>query len=290
MTDYNARFGGIKRLLGSEGVERLKAAHVCVIGLGGVGSWTTEALARSGVGALTLIDLDEVCVSNVNRQLPALTSTVGQAKAQVLKGRILDINPDCAVTAIEEFLTRTSADRLLAARYSYVVDAIDSLTNKCLLIAGCRDLQIPVITVGGAAGRQDPAAIKVADLALASHDRLLRSVRKALRAEYGFPADAPFGVPSVFSSEAPVQPEGIVCGERREGEHARLNCNSGLGSATFVTGAFGFVAAAQVVREIATGSLGAGSNRGFQGPGLEARHLEDFRSAKASSVNHPATE
>src|SRR5262249_45557702 len=159
-------------------------SHVCVIGVGGVGSWTAEALARSGIGELTLIDLDEVCVSNINRQLPALTATVGRPKVQVLKERIIEINPDCTVQAIEEFFTQSSSDRLLAAKYNYVVDAIDSLANKCLLIARCRDLKIPAITAGGAAGRRDPTAIKITDLAFASHDRLLRSVKKVLRTEY----------------------------------------------------------------------------------------------------------
>ncbi len=257
-SDYHDRFGGIARLVGTSGLERLQNANICVIGLGGVGSWTAEALARSGVGRVTLIDLDEICISNMNRQLPALTQTIGQSKIRVLADRMRAINPDCTVACVEEFFTAGNADRLLATQYNYVVDAIDSLANKCLLIAKCRDLTIPMITAGGAGGRRDPTKIKIADLAFASHDRLFSSVRKILRSDYGFPADnrLPFGVPSVFSSERPVfpQPDGTVCAERGVlTAERRINCNSGYGSATFVTGTFGFVAAAQVVMEIAAG-------------------------------------
>jgi tRNA threonylcarbamoyladenosine dehydratase len=257
-SDYQDRFGGIARLTGNEGLERLRAAHVCVIGLGGVGSWTAEALARSGIGALTLIDLDEICVSNINRQVPALSQTIGQSKIQVLAERIRGINPECPVTCIEEFFTAANADRLLENKYKYLVDAIDSLANKCLLIAKCQALQIPVITAGGAGGRRDPTKIKIADLAFASHDRLLSSVRKLLRSDYGFPNDhkSAFGVPSVFSSEAAVFPQsdGTMCTQRGgERSERRINCNSGYGSAVFVTGTFGFVAAAHVVSKIAAG-------------------------------------
>jgi tRNA A37 threonylcarbamoyladenosine dehydratase len=256
--DYHERFGGIARLTGSAGLGRLRAAHVCVIGLGGVGSWTAEALARSGIGAFTLIDLDEICVSNINRQLPALTQTIGQSKIQVLAERLRGINPECKVACIEEFFTSANADRLLAKEYDYVVDAIDSLTNKCLLIARCRESNIPIITAGGAGGRRNPTRIKVADLAFASHDRLLSSVRKILRSDYRFPSDhqIPFAVPCVFSSERPAFPQadGAVCPERAgERTERRINCNSGYGSATFVTGTFGFVAAAHVVAQIAAG-------------------------------------
>lgn len=254
-SDYDIRFSGIKRLYGAQGLEALRQAHVCVVGVGGVGSWTAEALARTGIGALTLIDLDEVCLSNVNRQLPALTEAVGHAKVDVLRRRIAGINPECSVSAIAEFFTPASADRLLESSYSYVVDAIDAVSNKCLLLARCRAKNLPVITLAGAGGRRDPTAIKIADLAFSAHDRLLRAVRKTLRTEFSFPTGdkVPFGIPSVFSTEPPVfpQPDGTVCEKPAAGEETRLNCNSGYGSATFVTGAFGFAAAAHVVKEIA---------------------------------------
>jgi tRNA A37 threonylcarbamoyladenosine dehydratase len=257
--DYQARFSGIQRLYGTGGMQRLRSAHICVIGVGGVGSWTAEALARSGIGALTLIDMDEVCVSNVNRQLPAITETVGQSKVQVLRARIRGINPESIVTPVEEFFTSSNADQLLIPDFTCVVDAIDSRANKSLLIARCRARNLPVITLGGAGGRRDPTRVKIADLAYASHDRLLRSVRKALRTEYQFPSEAtvPFGIPAVFSSELPAtpQPEGEACGEPGNPGELRLNCDTGFGSATFVTGAFGFAAAAHVVNAIASPSI-----------------------------------
>jgi len=256
--DYQARFSGIQRLYGTDAVERLRSAHVCVIGVGGVGSWTAEALARSGIGGLTLIDMDEVCVSNVNRQLPAITETVGQSKVQVLRNRIRGINPESTVNPVEEFFTSANADQLLTSDFTYVVDAIDSLANKSLLLARCRAMNLPVITLGGAGGRRSPTKVKIADLALASHDRLLRSLRKVLRSDYQFSSNAtvPFGIPAVFSSELPTfpRPDGTVGCDSSPGE-LRLNCNTGFGSATFVTGAFGFIAAGHVVNEIASGTM-----------------------------------
>ena len=252
--DYNARFNGITRLFGVEAAARLRRAHVCVVGVGGVGSWAVEALARTGFGALTLVDLDEVCVSNVNRQLPALTREIGKAKVQVLRERARQINPECNVIAVEEFFTATNAAELLAEPFDCVLDGIDHAGNKALLLAECRQRDIPVITVGGAGGRKDPTAIRVADLAFTSHDRLLQSVRKKLRTEYQFSAQArtPFGIPAVYSVELPVfpQPDGTVCATRGESFDPRMNCNSGYGSVTFVTGAFGFAASAEVVRLI----------------------------------------
>ena len=256
--DYAARFGGIARLYGADGARKLRGAHVCIVGVGGVGSWAVEALARTGVGALTLVDLDEVCVSNVNRQLPALTSEVGKPKVQVLKERVTGINPECAVRTVEEFFTGSNADQVLAERYDCVLDGIDTVTHKSLLLAECTRRNLPVISVGGAGGRRDPTAIRVADLAFSSHDRLLQRVRKILRTEHGFPVDPRifFGIPCVYSVEAPIfpQPDGTVCATRGDATELRMNCNSGYGSATFVTGAFGFAAAAEVVRAIANGN------------------------------------
>ena len=258
------RFGGIARLYGSTGAERLRAAHVCVIGVGGVGSWAVEALARSGIGALTLVDLDEVCVSNVNRQLPALTSEVGKAKVQVLKERVGGINAECQVRVAEEFLTSSNAAEILSSGFDCVLDGIDDVGNKALLLAECVRRRIPVVSAGGAGGRRDPTAIRVADLAFTSHDRLLQRVRKLLRTDYGFPEDPKmaFGIPCVYSTELPVFPQsdGTVCATRGDATELRMNCNSGYGSATFVTGAFGFAASAEVVRLIATDRPATGSD------------------------------
>lgn len=244
------------RLYGIEGASRLRGAHVCVVGVGGVGSWSVEALARSGIGSLTLVDFDEVCISNVNRQLPALTSEIGKSKVQVLKARVAEINPACDVRAIEEFFTAANAVAVLGVGFDCVLDGIDDVENKALLLAECVRRQIPVVTVGGAGGRRDPTALRIADLALTTHDRLAQRVRKVLRAKFGFPEDtkAVFGIPCVYSTEPPVFPQhdGTVCTSRGDATELRMNCNSGYGSATFVTGAFGFAAAAEVVRLIVT--------------------------------------
>lgn len=262
MSDYDFRFGGIARLYGAAGLARLRAAHVLVVGLGGVGSWTVEALARSGVGALTLVDLDEVCVSNVNRQLPALDVTVGRAKAEVLAERVRGINPECRVTVRLEFFTEETAEALLTPKFDHVVDAIDSVANKCRLIALCRAKQLPLVCCGGAGGRRDATQVRVIDLAQVTHDPLISGTRKRLRQMHGFPrGEKKFGVDCVCSAEPPVFPrrDGTVCataevpaesGAPGQTGH-RLNCDWGFGSATFVTGTFGFVAAGVAVRRIA---------------------------------------
>jgi tRNA threonylcarbamoyladenosine dehydratase len=254
------RFDGMARLLGSEGFARLSRAHVAVIGTGGVGSWTVEALARSGLGVLTLIDLDEVCVSNINRQLPALQSTVGRAKVEVLAERVADINPACHVRIEVAFLTRATADRLLSPAFDWVVDAIDSIEQKAFLIAECRRRGLKVLTCGGAGGRRDATAVRVADLGVTGGDPLLRQLRKRLRADHGWPSPGRgpaqlLGVPAVYSEEPPVFPwaDGVCRTSPEPGSELRMDCASGFGSATFVTGAFGFAAAGEIVRSLAEG-------------------------------------
>jgi tRNA threonylcarbamoyladenosine dehydratase len=256
--DYEQRFGGVGRLVGRSGLDRLRAAHVCVIGVGGVGSWVVEGLARSGVGELTLVDLDDVCVTNVNRQLPALDGQVGRPKVAVLAERVRLINPACRVTAVHEFFTPASAARLLEGPFDFVVDAIDRMTPKALLIAGCRERGWPVITVGAAGGRRDATQIRAGDLGDAFNDELLRIVRKKLRRAFGFPPGAErgrmhFGVRCVWSVEHAVFPwaDGTCGAEREPGSELKLDCDSGLGTAVFVTGAFGLAAAGEVVRAIA---------------------------------------
>ncbi len=254
MGDYEVRFGGLRRLFAADGLERLRRAHVCVVGLGGVGSWAAEALARSGIGALTMVDLDDVCVSNVSRQLHALSGEIGRPKVEVMARRIRDINPECAVHARHAFFTAANAGDILRTRFDYVLDAVDRPAKKCLLIASCRDQAIPVLVVGGAGGRRDPTALKVADLAFSSHDRLLVQVRSELRSEFGFPrGDIPFGVDCVYSPEPVVYPltDGAVGARPDSGASLRLDCESGYGTACFVTGTFGFVAAGHIVQRIA---------------------------------------
>ncbi|HEY6170428.1 MAG TPA: tRNA threonylcarbamoyladenosine dehydratase [Verrucomicrobiae bacterium] len=258
-SDYDERFGGIARLYGARGLKLLRAAHVAVVGIGGVGTWAAEALARSGVGALTLIDLDEICVSNVNRQLHALDGTIGRAKVEVMAERVRAINPECRVQAVAQFFTDASAGELLATKFDYVVDAIDGVANKCRLIVACGAKALPVIVCGAAGGRRDATAVRVDDLAHVTHDRLLSEVRSRLREKHGFPRGGKkFGIECVFSPEPPVYParDGSICASLAEAdvdEERKLNCNLGLGSATFVTGAFGFAAAGLVVRNLAGG-------------------------------------
>jgi tRNA A37 threonylcarbamoyladenosine dehydratase len=250
---YKNRFGGLGRLFGTTGLERLHQAHVCVIGLGGVGSWTAESLARSGVGRLTLVDLDDVCISNVNRQLHALDGELGKPKVEVMARRVQAINPACQVLARQEFFLASNAADILTPNYSMVVDAIDTPSLKALLIALCRQKTQPLVTTGGAGGRRDPTAIVVTDLAFTTHDRLLQEVRRRLRRDHGFPkGDQPFGVECVLSREDPVCPhkDGSVCSQRPDAPDLRLDCNTGFGTASFVTGAFGLVAASRAVRRI----------------------------------------
>jgi tRNA A37 threonylcarbamoyladenosine dehydratase len=247
----------IRRLYSSDGLERLRAAHVCVIGIGGVGSWAVEALARSGIGTLTLVDMDDICVSNVNRQIHAVDGEIHKPKVETMATRIRSINPACAVNPHHMFFTAANANRILETRFDYVLDAIDAVREKALCISLCHALKLRVITSGGAGGRRDPTRIVVDDLSCATHDRLLQSVRKRLRAEHGFPrGGGKFGVECVFSPEPPLfaHKDGTVCDTKELG-HAqlKLDCRSGFGSATFVTGSFGFVAAGRIVSHIAAG-------------------------------------
>ncbi|MGF1451206.1 MAG: ThiF family adenylyltransferase [Opitutales bacterium] len=248
------RFAGLARLYGAARLERLRAAHVVVIGIGGVGSWAVEALARSGVGAMTLVDLDDVCLTNLNRQLAALDGTVGRLKVDVMADRVRAIAPDCAVSADPRFFTERTADAILSGGCEFVVDAIDAVDNKCRLLAACRRRGLPVATSAGAGGRQDPTKIAEADLARTTNDPLAAQVRKKLRREHGFPSDPGerFGIPCVYSTEPLTYPapDGTTCDRPAEGG-ARINCDAGLGTAAFVTGAFGLHLAGIAVRTLA---------------------------------------
>lgn len=246
------RFGGLERLYGAGALERLAAAHVAVIGVGGVGSWTVEALARSGVGELTLVDLDEVCVNNVNRQLHALDGTIGRPKVAVLSDRVSLINPACDVHAVQGFFTERTSAELLGRGFSVVVDAIDTLRHKVRLIEDCRVAGIPVVVAGGAGGRRDPTAIQTGDLAKSMNDGLLRQVRRQLRSEHGWAADGIWGVTAVFSSEKPMYPgpNGTVCAKPAGQAPQKLDCATGYGTVSFVTGTFGFALAAAAVEAV----------------------------------------
>ena len=247
------RFGGIARLYGQRGLSALQRASVMIVGIGGVGSWVAESLARSGIGALTLVDLDDVCVTNTNRQVHAQTQTVGRPKVDAMAQRIASFAPDCRVTPVHDFLTATSAATLLdGGVYDQVVDCIDSADNKCWLIRGCRERTLPLVTCGGAGGRRDPTRVQTADLARVSGDRLLKRVRKTLRQKHGFPRKGRFDVPTVFSDEPQRFPiaDGGVCSSREEAASLALDCASGFGTASFLTGVFGLVASALVVGSV----------------------------------------
>jgi tRNA threonylcarbamoyladenosine dehydratase len=255
--DFDRRFGGIGRLYGQAALQRFRAAHVCVVGVGGVGSWIVEALARSAIGRLTLIDLDNVAESNINRQIQALTGTIGQAKIHALAERIAQINPYCRVTQVEDFVTPDNLDEMIGAHnYDYVIDAIDSAKAKTALIAYCRQKDIPLIIIGSAGGQTDPTKIEVRDLSKTEQEPLLKKVRRRLRSDYGFPRGMKnkFNVDAVFSMEPLQYPEtGEVCsvdGDDRGPGVTGLNC-AGFGSSMVVTATFGMVAAGHLLRKLA---------------------------------------
>jgi tRNA A37 threonylcarbamoyladenosine dehydratase len=248
--DFDRRFGGIARLYGEGALARLAKAHICVVGIGGVGSWAVEALARSGVRQLTLVDLDHVAESNLNRQIHALDSTLGQAKVAAMKERVALINPACEVVTIEEFVTTENAASLLP-RCDFLVDAIDQVRPKAALIAHCRDIDLPVVTTGAAGGKTDPAQIRVDDLSRTTQDPLASKLRSTLRRDYGFPRDPKkkFGVECVYSLE-PVSR--ITTADFCMTAPAGLSC-AGYGSSVCVTAGFGFAAASRVLKRLAAG-------------------------------------
>lgn len=251
--DLARRFGGVARLYGQQALERFQQASVAVIGIGGVGSWAAEALARSAVGRITLIDLDMVAESNVNRQVHALDNAFGKAKTTAMAERIQAINPACVITEIEDFVTLDNIDSLLGGGFDCIVDAIDQVRIKTAIIAWCHQHCVPVVTAGGAGGQADPTRIEVADLSRTVQDPLLAKVRSQLRKNHGFPRDPKrkFGIPAVYSSEPVRYPEsGASCDAAPS--LTGLNC-AGYGSSVCVTAPFGFVAAAEALRQLAAG-------------------------------------
>lgn len=248
------RFNGISRLLGQKAQEKIKSSHICVMGIGGVGSWAVEALARSGVGKITLVDMDEVCLSNVNRQIHALDETVGKSKVLVMKERVLKINPACEVILIEKFFTKETAASILSNDFDYIIDAFDSMWNKLFLIDECVKRKIQICTVGGAGGKTDPTLIRSSDLAFTEKDPFCFLMRKNLKRQYNFTRDKEkaFGVDCIYSLEevSYVGADGEICQTSNRQDRLKLDCASGLGSASFLTGAFGFAAAHQAIKSI----------------------------------------
>lgn len=254
MTDYHHRFEGLERLYGREAYGMLRQLHMAVIGIGGVGSWAAEALARSGIGALTLVDYDEVAAGNINRQIHALDDTLGQKKIEVMAERIRLINPDCEVDLVDDFLNMDNLENILGRGYDCVIDAIDSIKFKAAMINYCRRNKIPVIATGGAGGLTDPAMIQVADLSRTHHDPLAARVRGRLRDQYGFSRNPrrPFGVECVFSSQQPVypKPDGSVSHDKPGVHGVSLDCRFGYGTSVCVTASFGLLAASRAIHRI----------------------------------------
>lgn len=251
-TSPHDRFVGFTQLVGADAYERIARASVCVVGLGGVGSWSVEALARCGVGALTLVDLDEVCVTNVNRQLHALSSTVGTSKAEAMGARVREINPACAVRVIKKFFSQRTADEILSCGYSLVLDTIDTAEHKVTLLAECAARGIPAISVGSAGNRTAPTTARVEDLSKTIHDPLLQIVRKKLRQEHNFPRGerTRFDIPCVYAplQQGPREADEGGCALGEQQPQARpKSCNAGLGSAVFMTGTIGFIAAGEAI-------------------------------------------
>lgn len=256
---YDARFSGIGRLYGIKALEKIKDSRVLIVGIGGVGSWIAESLARSGIGGLTLVDLDDVCVTNVNRQIHALSSTVGKFKVEVMKERLLEIQPYCDIDVKQCFFSPKNVEKVFDKSYDYVIDACDDFNNKCYLIDHCRKNNIPIIVMGGAGGKVDPLQIRVSDLSFSQNDRLLSRIRKILRKEFSFPRDkeGDFGVLAVWSHERAVYPtsDGCTTSNPPPGIAKSMDCNEGFGSASFVTGAFAFITTSILIRELTKGLI-----------------------------------
>ncbi|MBF7141720.1 MULTISPECIES: tRNA cyclic N6-threonylcarbamoyladenosine(37) synthase TcdA [Pseudomonas] len=258
MSSDDPRFGGVARLYGVAGLARLQGAHVAVVGVGGVGSWAAEALARSGVGEISLFDLDDTCVSNTNRQSHALASTIGQPKVEVLAQRLRDINPACKVHAIVDFVTQETLADYLTDQLDYVLECIDSVIAKAAVIAWCKRRKLPIVTTGGAGGQVDPTKIDIVDLNRTWNDPLASRVRSLLRKDYGFSRNTSrnYGVPCVYSTEQLRYPaaDGTVCATKAfVGEGVKLDCASGFGAVMMVTATFGMVAASRVVDKLVAG-------------------------------------
>ena len=254
--DFERRFGGLRRLYGQEGSQRIFDAHVVVVGIGGVGSWSVEALARSGVRRLTLIDLDHVSESNINRQIHALDVTLGQSKALAMRERIAMYHPACVVDVIEEFVTPENWPMLLDGapggadmRPTGLIDACDQMRAKTRLAAWAVGNKMPFVTVGAAGGKRLAHAMEVADLAVVTHDPLLAQLRYQLRKHHGGARNGSMGVSCVFSREAVLPPDASCA--LADAADGSLNCH-GYGSAVSVTASFGMAAAGALMNAIAS--------------------------------------
>jgi len=255
-SDFQRRFGGIARLYGQAGLDKFSQSHVCVIGIGGVGSWAAEALARSAIGKITLIDMDHVAESNINRQLQALTDNLGKSKLEVLGQRFDQINPDCDIQLTDDFISQENLSQRIDSSMHYVIDCIDDFRTKAALIAYCRDNKIPLLTTGGAGGKRDPSKIRSGDLSKSEQDPLLAKTRSLLRQRYHFPRNPKkrFGIDCIWSEEQLLYPldngELSLCKPAKH-TSGTLSCG-GLGSSMPVTSSFGQFAVARVLEKLVT--------------------------------------
>lgn len=255
MSNYEEKFTSLSRVYGDEMMQLLARVHICVVGLGGVGSWVAEALVRSGITKITLVDGDKISRSNTNRQIHTLESTIGQSKVDIMKQRILDINPECEVQTIEQYIDGDNLRDILERGYDCVIDAIDEFRTKANIIYCCKRNKIPVITTGGAGGLIDPTQIQTADLSSTWNDPLAAKVRSQLRCRHGFTRNRryTFGVPCVYSVEQQRYPdkEGEVAYAKPGVSGLSLDCSFGYGSSVAVTAMFGFTAAAKSIEYLA---------------------------------------
>ncbi|MBE2895150.1 tRNA cyclic N6-threonylcarbamoyladenosine(37) synthase TcdA [Spirabiliibacterium falconis] len=246
--EVERRFGGIARLYGIQALTILRHTHICVVGIGGVGSWAVEALARSAVGKITLIDMDDICLTNTNRQIHAINGNFGKLKGEVMCERVQAINPACEVQYIDDFLTLENIATHIQPHFDYVIDAIDSVKVKAALIAYAKRHKIRLITTGGAGGQTDPSKIQLADLSRTIQDPLAAKVRSLLRKQYNFSQNPKrkFGIDCVFSTQPLIFPKM----EGRCDVSATMNCANGFGAATMVTATFGFFAVSRVIEKL----------------------------------------
>jgi len=244
--DFNRRFGGVERLYGQKALDRFKHSHVCVIGIGGVGSWVAEALSRNAIGKMTLIDLDHIAESNINRQIQALSSTLGKSKVIAMKERILEINPKCEIDIVDDFISNENIETLVTPHFDVVIDAIDQASIKTSLALHCLKEKIPLVMTGGAGGRIDPSSVKIADLSLTHGDRLTAKIRHDVKKALQLKESQKVGIDVVYTDEVMIKPEGAC-----EADEALtgLHCG-GYGSSVMVTATFGFMAASLALKKL----------------------------------------
>jgi tRNA A37 threonylcarbamoyladenosine dehydratase len=244
--DFNRRFGGVERLYGKKALDRFKHAHVCVVGIGGVGSWAAEALGRNAIGKITLIDLDHIAESNINRQIHALTSTLGQSKVVAMKERILEINPMCEIQIVDDFISHDNIKTLITSHFDIVIDAIDQTAIKTSLALHTLSKKIPLVMTGGAGGRIDPSSIHIADLSLTHGDRLTAKIRHDVKKALQLKESQKVGIDVIFTDEVIIKPEGACdTDEALTGLHC-----GGFGSSVMVTATFGFMAASLALKKL----------------------------------------